>query len=125
MLNGFRRVALFVKSDSQRRVAICIRRAKQQCTPANLDGTVEFAFLQQRMTETVTSEKVIGAYRYCLLVMSDCFVNPALLKEKVAQGDLSIRIRWSHGYGLLAMQNRFIHLAFRQKSRAEIVLGIP
>src|SRR6266481_7010324 len=103
MLDCFRGVAFFLQSDSQRRVTICIQRAKQQCTPANLDGTVEGAFLQQSLTESVTSEKVIGTYRYCLLVMSDCFVNTALLKKKVTQGDLSIRIVWSHSYGFLTV----------------------
>src|SRR6476619_291310 len=112
MLNGFGRVALFLKSNSQRGVTIRIRRAEQECTPANLDGTVEFAFLQQSMTESVTSEKVIGTYRYCLLIMSDCLVNPALLKEKVGQGDLSIAIGGSHGDGLLTMQHCFVILAF-------------
>src|SRR5207244_13428849 len=66
-----------------------------------------------------------GTYRYCLLIMSDCVVSPALLKEKIAQGHLSIGIGWSHGYSLLTMHNRFVHLAFRRKSGAEIVLGIP
>src|SRR6476620_12097615 len=113
MLNCFRRVTLSRQSDSQRRATIYIRRTEQQCTPANLDGTVEFAFFQQSMTESVTSEKVIGKYRYCLLIMSDCLVNPALLKEKVGQGDLSIGIGWSHGYGLLTMQNCVVHLTFR------------
>src|SRR5439155_21058883 len=112
MLDGFRRVALFLKSNSQRRVTICIRRAEQECTPANLDGTVEFAFLQQGMTETVTSEKVIGVYRYCLLVVSDCFVNPALLKKSIAQRDQSIRIRWSHPHCPFTVEYRLVHLTF-------------
>src|SRR5207244_6693687 len=99
--------------------------AQEQCAPAKLDGTIEFAFLQQRMTEPVKSEKIIGTYRYCLLIMSDCVVSPALLKEKIAQGHLSIGIGWSHGYSILTMHNRFVHLAFRRKSGAEIVLGIP
>src|SRR5262245_59891546 len=113
MLDGFHRIALFLKSNSQCRVAIGIQRAKQQCTAANLDGTVEFAFLQQRMAQSVTGEKVIGTYRYCFLVMSDCFVNPALLKKKIGQGDLSIGVGWSHGYGLLRMWNCLVDLPFR------------
>src|SRR4030095_16681428 len=77
------------------------------------------------MAQSVTGEKVIGTYRYCFLVMSDCFVNPALLKKKIGQGDLSIGIGWSHGYGLLRMSNCLVDLPFRRKSRAKIVLGIP
>src|SRR5260370_36121734 len=95
MLDCFRGVALFLQGDSQRRATIYIRRTEQQCTPANLDGTVEFAFFQQSMTESVTREKVIGTYRYCLLIMSDCLVNPGLLTEKVAQGDLTTGLGWS------------------------------
>src|SRR5207248_10077022 len=112
-----RRVAFCLESNSARRLAICMPRTKQQCTPANLDGTVEFAFLQQCMAETVTSEKVIGVYRYCLLVMSDCFVNPAFLKKSIAQRNLSIRIGWSHGHRLSTVEDRLVRLTFSQKRR--------
>src|ERR1043166_1388743 len=112
MLHRFRGVAFSFQSDRQRGVTIRVRRAERESTPANLDGTVEFAFLQQRMTETVTSEKVIGVYRYCLLVMSDGFVNPALLKESIAQRNPSIRIRWSHAHCPFTVKDRLVHLTF-------------
>src|SRR5205814_10495570 len=95
MLDGFRGVAFFFQSDRQRCVTIRIRRAEQECTPANLDGSLQFTFLQQRMTETVTSEEVIGVQHYCLLIMSDRFVNPALLNKNMAHRNLRIRIGWS------------------------------
>src|SRR6516162_1203576 len=125
MLDRLRGVAFFFQSDGKRRLTIRVRRTEQECTPANLDGTLEFAFLQQRMTETVTSEKVIGLGRYCLLVMSDCLVNPALCKESIAQRNLSIRIRRPHADRPFTVEDRVIHLTFCHKRRTEIVLGIP
>jgi hypothetical protein len=59
------------------------------------------------------------------LVMSDCFVNPALLDKSIAQRDQSIRIRWSHAHCPFTVQDRLVHLTFSQKRRTEIVLGIP
>src|SRR5215472_9293690 len=115
MLNGFRRVAFFLQSDSQRRVTICVRIAEQQCAAADLNGTVEFAFLQQRMTKAVTSEKVIGLRRYCLLVVSDCFVNSTLLKESIAQRNPSIRIRWSQAHCPFTVRDRLVRLTFSHK----------
>src|SRR4029077_6543429 len=115
MLDGFRGVAFFFQSDSKRRLTIRVRRTEQQCTPANLDGTLELAFLQQRITEAVTSEKVIRLCCYCLLVMSDCLVNPALCKESIAQRNLSIRIRWPHADRPFTVEDRLIHLTFCHK----------
>src|SRR6266487_1225820 len=115
MLNGFRRVAFLLQSDSQRRVAVCVRIAEQQCTAANLNGTVEVAFLQQRMTEAVTSKKVIGLYRYCLLVMSDGVVNPSLLKESIAQRNPSVGIRWSHAHCPFTVRDRLLRLTLSHK----------
>ena len=60
MLDCFRGIAFFLQGDSQRGMAACVRRAKQQCTPANLDGVVEFAFFEQGIAEAIKSKKVIG-----------------------------------------------------------------
>src|SRR5262245_15760158 len=125
MLNGFLRLALFLERNSQRRMTICVRRPNHEGSPTDLDGTVEFAFLQKRIAESVTSEKVIGAHHHRLLIMTDCIVNTALLKERVAQRDLRIRIGWPHGHSPFTMEDCLVHLAFPQKCRAEIVLGIP
>src|SRR5678816_3700255 len=57
--------------------------------------------------------------------MSDGFVNPALLKESIAQRNPSIRIRWSHAHCPFTVEDRLIRLTFCQKRRTEIVLGIP
>src|SRR5215472_1461646 len=125
MLDRFSRIAFFFQSDCPRRMTIRIRRAEQKCTLANLDGTVEFAFFQQRTTETVPSKKVIGMCHYRLLVMSNRFVNPALLKKRIAQRNLSIRIAWSHANRLFTVKDRLLHLTFCKKRCTEIILGIP
>src|SRR6478752_5307133 len=122
MLDRFCRVSFFLQSDRERRLTIFIRRFEQQCTPANLDSTVEFAFLKQRMTETVTSEKVIGVCRYCLLILSDCFVNPAVLIKCVAERNPSIRIRRSHAHRPFTVNDRLVDLSFSQERRTKIVL---
>src|SRR5262245_47994836 len=112
MPNGVRRITLFLQSDSQCRMAIRVRIAEQQRAAADLNGTVEFAFLQQRMAKAVTSEKVIGLRRDCLLVVSNCFVNPTLLKKSIAQRNPSIRIRWSHAHCPFTVRDRFVRLTF-------------
>ena len=93
-------------------MAIRIQRPERQRTPTSLDGTVEVALLQQRVTESVTSEKIIGTYRYCLLIMSDGFIHLVLPEEDVAQTDLSVgqpgikrQCRTQFASGLLALSD--------------------
>src|SRR5690242_4159179 len=96
-------------------MTIRVRSSEQQCAAANLNGSVKFSFLQQRMSEAVTSEKMIRMQRQRLLIMSDGVVNPTLLNKGIAQSNLSIRVRWPHADRPFTVGYRLIRLTFSHK----------
>src|ERR1051325_2368902 len=125
MLNCLSGVPCFFQSNGEGCVTIRIRRTKQERAPTDLDRAIEFTFVQQCATETVMGEEVIRVGGYRLLVVSDCFINPALLEQRITQRDLSLGIVGSHAYIPLTMENRLLHIPFAKKGRAEIVFGVP
>src|SRR6202035_35170 len=125
MFDGFRRLACFIKSNGQDRVTVCVVRLDQQGGPGMLDRSIKFPFLEESMAETVTGKKVIGTHCNGFFVVNDRIVDSSLLDKSVGQGYLSIWIVWLHPDRLVAIETRFVHLAFAQKRGAEVVVGIP
>src|SRR4030095_5645458 len=125
MFDGFGRLTLFIESDGQDRVTVCVIRLDQQGGPRMLDRSFKPPFLKASMAKTVTGRKVIGTYGNRFLVVNDRVVDSSLLKKSIGQGYLSIWIVWLHPDGLVEIENRLVHVAFAQKSGAEIVIGIP
>src|SRR5439155_24414484 len=125
MAYRFWRSAFLIKDNRQIGLSVCILRLDRDSGPTMDHCTIDFPFLEKRMAETEVSNEIIGPKRQRLFVMANGVVQLSLFCKRIAEGNLWVWIIGLHCGGSCTVRDRLIHLAFSQKSVAEIVIRIP